>query len=982
MLDENWLQVRDIFDAALHRKPEERRAFVIEACGGDAELLSEVESLLRSLDSAESFMEVPAVATVADAFAGKKLEKGQLLGHYRIIKEIGSGGMGEVYLAKDQILDRHVAVKILNEEFSGDESNLTRFIHEAQAASALSHPNILVIHEIGASAEAHFIVSEYVEGETLRTICQDNALKLSEILDISIQIAGALSVAHKAHLIHRDIKPENIMLRPDGYVKILDFGLAKLIEEKNRSFLGIEEKTLRQNQTAKGLILGTVNYMSPEQAKGEDVDERTDIFSFGVLMYEMIAGRTPFGGDSMSETFANLITTEPQPLSSLVDKLPDELPRIVSKMLRKNRDERFQTMKGLLAELKNLKENLTIDEKLERAGSPGALDTEGLRATTGEANRSTGETLYSISRQIERHKPLAAVALIVLLIGALTGFFVVKFWQTETPGTATGQVSQKRLTVAGGATRVAISRDGKYAAAAQNAALILFDLQNGGELTLVPAAKDIRIMTIAFHPGGGQVYYATRQVESTFVSIFRMSLAGGEPTKVLDEIYGSLSFSPDGTKFAFVRRYPELNEFALLTADADGSNINKLATSRLPNPFDGTPAWSPDGKTIACSAINVEGGFHFTVAKVDVATGAVENVPEQRWKSIGGVSWLADSARIIIAGQDESSVNTQVWLLDALTGSTRRITDDLYVYESLSGTPDGRSIVTVKVRQTSHVWMFGETQTQLTAGFDNHDGFNGLSWSGDGTIFYHSRANDRDAIWRMKVDGTEVKEITPDAGGGFAVSPDGRFLVFQGKQSADQLGLQLMNLSDGSLRQLTEGMTALSPAFYPDGKKIAFMAYDKKLTIHEISINGGPSEVLSGEFRAAMSPVVSPSGKYIAFALNRVQTGNIEARIGILDSKTRQLVVSHRVKIPTGSQYEKPTLQWSADESEVYFIQLDNSVSNIMRLKLSDGTVSNVTNFTDGRIFNFEVEPGGTRILIARGLVERDATLIKIDGPF
>ncbi|MBA3711402.1 MAG: protein kinase [Pyrinomonadaceae bacterium] len=421
MADENWQKVREVFDSALRRKPEERQKFVHEACGEDQTLLAEVESLLSSLDSAESFMETPAVAKVADMIEAetKQLEQGKCFGHYEIIRRIGSGGMGEVYLAKDQKLDRQVAVKILNEEFNRDESNLQRFISEAKAASALNHPNILVIHEIGEADDAHFIVSEFIKGKTLREIFKEESLKLSEALDISIQIANALCTAHEAHLVHRDIKPENIMIRPDGFVKILDFGLAKLVKQKNISFLGLEQSTARQNQTAQGVILGTVNYMSPEQAKGEQVDERTDIFSFGVVIYEMIAGKTPFAGDSMSETFANLINAEAQPLSRFAANVPDELQRIVFKSLHKNADERYQTMKDVLTDLKDLQEHLTLEEKLERSAASGERATGVLRATTGDANLRTAAMQHGFSQTIRRHKPLAASAFAALLVGVI-----------------------------------------------------------------------------------------------------------------------------------------------------------------------------------------------------------------------------------------------------------------------------------------------------------------------------------------------------------------------------------------------------------------------------------------------------------------------------------------------------------------------------------------------------------------------------------
>ncbi|MCA1623904.1 MAG: protein kinase, partial [Acidobacteria bacterium] len=341
----------------------------------------------------------------------------------------------------DKKLDRQVAIKILNEEFGQHESNLRRFIREAKAASALNHPNILVIHEICETDDAHYIVSEFVQGETLREIFKEKSLQLAEVLDVSIQIAGALCTAHEARLVHRDIKPENVMIRPDGYVKILDFGLAKLVEQKNKSILGFEDETIKQNQTAKGLILGTVNYMSPEQAKGERVDERTDIFSLGVVIYEMLTGRTPFAGDSISETFANLINAEPQPLSRFASNVPDELQRIIAKTLRKNKDERYQTMKDLLADLRDLRENLTLDEKSEKSPSPeNGNATAILQATTGGANLQTAETQNTLSQTIKRHKPLAGFALVALLIGSI-GLGYYFFSARKTPSSADGKKS-------------------------------------------------------------------------------------------------------------------------------------------------------------------------------------------------------------------------------------------------------------------------------------------------------------------------------------------------------------------------------------------------------------------------------------------------------------------------------------------------------------------------------------------------------------
>ncbi len=426
MADNSWQKVREIFDSALRQKPDERRRFVQEACGNNKTLLAEVKSLLSSLESAEEFMEVPAVAGVADVIEtnGNELQEGDCLGHYEIVRQIGAGGMGEVYLAGDKKLERQVAVKILNEQLSSDNANLQRFIREAKAASALNHPNILVIHEIGESEGAHYIVSEFINGDTLREIFKSKTLVLSEVLDISIQISNALCAAGEARLIHRDIKPENIMIRPDGFVKVLDFGLAKLVEQKNKSILGLEDSTALQNHTGKGVIMGTVNYMSPEQAKGHRVDQRTDIFSLGVVIYEMIAGRTPFGGESVSETLANLINAEPQQLARYSSTVPDELQRIVSKMLRKNTDVRYQTMKDVLTDLKDLRENLSVEDKSTRYALNGSENpTAVLQATTAGANKTTGETQITSLQTVKQHKSLAAAALVILLVGAIGLWF-------------------------------------------------------------------------------------------------------------------------------------------------------------------------------------------------------------------------------------------------------------------------------------------------------------------------------------------------------------------------------------------------------------------------------------------------------------------------------------------------------------------------------------------------------------------------------
>ncbi|HKY27073.1 MAG TPA: protein kinase, partial [Pyrinomonadaceae bacterium] len=433
MADENWQKIRQVFDLALRQKPEDRDDYINEVCRDDHHLLAEVKSLLFSFDNSDDFLEQPAVAAVVDMIQPQpRLQTGARLGHYEVVREINSGGMGEVYLAKDQKLDRLVAIKILNERFADDRSNLPRFIREAKAASALNHPNILVIHEIGEADATHYIVSEFIEGRTLRETMLTRSLALSEVIDIAIQVANALVAAHHANLVHRDIKPENIMIRPDGVVKILDFGLAKLIDAKGQFIPGRGESTVTQNYSVKGLILGTVNYMSPEQAKGEPVDELTDIFGLGVVIYEMITGRTPFAGDSMAESFANLINAEPQPIRRSEVRVPVEWERVVSKTIRKNRDERYQSMNRLLEDLKTLKEIVPLSEKVESLQPRNGNATAVLQATGPDVDLKTVPKQNSSTK---RNISLAILVLIALVIGA-TLFWFIKFRNRSITSTA------------------------------------------------------------------------------------------------------------------------------------------------------------------------------------------------------------------------------------------------------------------------------------------------------------------------------------------------------------------------------------------------------------------------------------------------------------------------------------------------------------------------------------------------------------------
>ncbi|MCA1623974.1 MAG: protein kinase, partial [Acidobacteria bacterium] len=350
------------------------------------------------------------------------LQSGTRIGRYEIRSLIGAGGMGEVFLAGDTELERQVALKVLLAEVATDEDRVRRFVQEAKTASALNHPNILTVYEIGKFENSRFIATELIKGVTLRERLQGEALDLRETLDVAVQIASALNAAHQAGIVHRDVKPENVMLRDDGLVKVLDFGLAKLMEKKAGSLDSEGETRALGVKTSPGMVMGTVTYMSPEQARGKQVDARTDIFSFGVMLYEMLSGKLPFEGENALDVIGSILHKEPQPLNQTAPEIPRELQRIVEKCLRKDCEERYQTAKDLLIDLKDVKQDLEFQNKLERTASPDRADakTQVFKAATNEAARATSSAEYLVG-EIKRHKSASLVVLAVLLlaIGAL-----------------------------------------------------------------------------------------------------------------------------------------------------------------------------------------------------------------------------------------------------------------------------------------------------------------------------------------------------------------------------------------------------------------------------------------------------------------------------------------------------------------------------------------------------------------------------------
>ncbi len=484
MTPERWQKIKRILDSALDLGTAERAAFLDHECKGDLSLREEVESLIASHKEAGSVFDSPPIEAAASLLADEQADlAGRQIGHYKVVSQIGKGGMGVVYLAQDKRLGRKVALKILPSYFTRNQQRVRRFEQEARAASALNHPNILMIFDIGLVETIPFIATEFIEGETLRSRLMRGSLATTEALELSIQVASALAAAHAAGIVHRDIKPENIMLRPDGYVKVLDFGLAKLTEQQARA-TNTTAPTIGQIDTAPGTVVGTAYYLSPEQARGLEVDSRADIFSLGVVIYEMVAGHPPFEGETTSDVIAAILKEEPRGLSEEATDAPAELQQIVTKALRKNKEERYQTARQLLDDLARLKREIEIDARIKSRSSG-----EASLATNAIVARETESIEKTVKRVLSRRATLVALGAVVLVVAV---FF---YWRSLNVKHAREQLPRIEE----------LSQSGDYFQAYELAAGVRDYLPDDPTLArLMPAITDD--LSVETEPAGASVY--------------------------------------------------------------------------------------------------------------------------------------------------------------------------------------------------------------------------------------------------------------------------------------------------------------------------------------------------------------------------------------------------------------------------------------------------------------------------------------------
>ena len=995
MTPERWQQVKEIFDSAIKYLPEHRGQFLSQACSGDADLRSEVESLITSHEKEGSFIDEPAYYAAAEMLANEKLElpPGDAIGNYEVLSFITRGGMGEVYLAQDKRLSRKVALKLLPSAFTKDNDRLRRFEQEARAASALNHPNIITIYEIFQANSTHVIATEFVEGETLRQRLGRSSLTLSEALNISIQIADALAVAHKAGIIHRDIKPENVMLRPDGYVKILDFGLAKLSEDTTGA-VAAEAPTM-QVRTGSGFVLGTAGYMSPEQARGLVVDNRSDIFSLGAVMYEMLARRKPFEGETPSDTLAAILKTEPTPLQHLVPQLPAELVRIVNKSLRKDREERYQVVKDLWLDLKALKQELEFQAKLDRSipsengdGLNASLDrtqapTAETRVEATETRSAINQITESLSIELKRHKIGVAVVLaIVLAVAGLGAFGIYKLVNRKPEVAAFQNIHLARLTNSGDVIDVTISPDGKYIVYVRSdrnsQGLWIRQVSTANDKEIVPAAP-VGFFGVTFSPDGNDLYYSVKS-NLDAGAIYRIPALGGLPVKVLERVDSPVSFAPDGKSFVFVRgNFPNPGESALVIANVDGRNERTLAVRQRPDRFSPIfftgPSWSPDGKLIAATVMSTYKVSNIIL--VSVADGTEQVLTREPWTFAARVQWLPDmSGLLVVAGE---GVNTsQHWVLSYPGGEKRRVTNDLSAYRAISLTAEGRKISTIQVDGLINVWVAPEGDAEKAVrlatgnvGFYAAAG-NNLSWTIDNRVLFMSNEGGVPDIWIADPGGGNRKQLTTQGGGSAVATADGKYIVFVSARDG-QLAIWRMNIDGSNPVRLTNGPIDVFPSLTPDGKWVVYINNSgAKPTAWKVSIDGGtPVQVTD---HAASSAIVSPDGKLLAYTYPESPDPFAPPnRVAVINFADNTPVATFNF----GPSSTVPTLiQWSPDGKSILYSVNRSGVSNVWGQPVEGGSPKQLTFFKDSLMTGFAWSRDGKMFAATRGALMRDAVLI------
>ncbi len=930
------------------------------------------------------------------------MKPGIVVSHYRVLEPLGSGGMGLVYKGEDTRLGRFVAIKFLSADLETDKAALERFQREARAASSLNHPGICTVYDIGDYSDERgivrpFLVMELLEGQTLRERIGGRPIPVDALLEYAVQISDALDAAHARGIIHRDIKPANIFITQRGQAKILDFGLAKTTPARPVGDFGMATASLDADPAAEAVItspgaaLGTVAYMSPEQARGDALDARTDLFSFGAVLYEMATGTRPFIGATPPVIFDAIFHEVPAPPSTRNPSVPPKLDEIIAKALEKDRDLRCQTAAELRADLKRLKREM--DSSRVTSSSHSTPTAAGASPSPHSAPVGTADT--APRRWTAKRIVTVLTPAIALVLAAFLAYHVF-FGHRHEVSVANMTITQ--FTTLGNVLNATISPDGKWVAYitvdAGEYAIWVRQTATGSSVQIVaPDPRLIRPMT--FSPDGNYVYYV-RDVKLGRRALFQIPSLGGTPQQIMNDVDGPVTFAPDGKRIAFVRFPPAAGEAAaqsqLVVANVDGSGEHVLATREGKIRFHRwSPAWSPDGKQIAVPITDSYADARQDgLETVDTSSGHETPLGTQKWRGFSGLAWLPDGDHIALTAAGAGDfINPQIWMASYPDGDTERVTRDLNFYQGTSITADGSTAVTVQLSTYGGLWV-APTSKDLTLTGDakeavthkgEEQGAGGVAWLADGRILHTFYAGGAQKLAILSLDSKKDEDFasqSPNYITSAHACGDGRSIVFT---AADATGIGIWYAEiGGAAHQLIHGDSIEASACTPDGKTVVYQdSHTQHGVLWKVSTEGGSPAQLSEEQLAW--PAISPDGRYIAASCCPGATAM--PRLGILPIEGG--LVSTSYDLPSGFHAtpigEVSALAWAPDGSGVTYLVKQNGVDNIWFQPVDMKTHAaaaprQITHFASEMIWSYAWSADGKQLVISRGHSSTDAVLL------